>query len=432
MGDVMTTAITQVNNTRNDSNAGLPRRLTLLGSTGSVGCQVLDVVAQHPDQFVIHALTAYRSIDRLFDQCVQFKPERVVIVDPKAAQRFYTRARAAGLTMVIDSGMSALVDVATATDATHIVSAIVGAAGLVPTLAALRHGKTVLLANKEPLVMCGDLMMQAVRDHQATLIPIDSEHNGVLQCLPPDYRPGHSGAAPISGLILTASGGAVRDIPQTEFSALTPEAVNCHPNWSMGPKITVDSATMMNKGFEVIEAYWLFQLPTSAIEVVLHPQSIIHAMVRFKDGSLLAQLASHDMRVPISVALAWPNRLRSGVDPLNLMTCGPLSFMPVSSAHYPCLALAYEALSAGQSSLVTLNAANEVAVAAFLQRRLRFDQIYSVIAAMLAAHSVTPMPDLETVLAMDQHVREAALHWIEKNAGKQQPVQITRISHPIV
>ncbi len=382
--------------------------VSVLGSTGSIGVATLDVVARHPDRFRVVALAAQRSADKLFDQIVAHRPALAVLADAAAAPALAARVRAAGLATEVRGGAAALLEVATHREARAVMAAIVGGAGLVPTLAAARAGKRVLLANKEALVMAGALFMDAVRAGGAELLPIDSEHNALFQCMPSGFA---AGAPPpgVRRVLLTASGGPLREWPLERMREVTPEQACAHPNWSMGRKISVDSATMMNKGLEVVEAHWLFALPPERIEVVVHPQSVVHSLVEYADGSVLAQLGNPDMRTPIAHALAFPARVATGVAPLDLVARGRLDFEPADLRRAPCLALAYQALRAGGAAPAVLNAANEVAVAEFLARRLRFDGIAPLIEDALARFAGVAADSLDALLALDGEVRAHAL-----------------------
>ena len=379
--------------------------LTILGSTGSIGVSTLDVVARHPGRYRVEALTAHRQDDVLFEQCMRFKPRFAVLLDEAAASRLEQRIAAAGLNVEVLWGVAALERVASLPEVDAVMAAIVGAAGLLPTLAAARAGKKILLANKETLVMAGRIFMEAVQQHGATLLPIDSEHNAIFQALPGGYA-GDFAASGISKILLTASGGPFRTTPLSELSQVTPEQACAHPNWVMGRKISVDSATMMNKGLEVIEAHWLFNAPADAIEVVIHPQSVIHSMVQYVDGSVLAQLGNPDMRTPIAYALAYPERIKSGVAALDLLKVATLNFEAFDDQRFPCLTLAYQALRAGGTAPVVLNAANEIAVTAFLDKQIPFLLIPRLIARALAALPVTAVATLDDVLAADRAARE--------------------------
>ena len=383
--------------------------VTLLGSTGSIGVSTLNVLAQHPEKYSVYALTANRSVDSLFEQCQQFEPEIAVMLDESSAQQLAEKIKSAGLNTHVLSGAKALVQVAESEQTDYVMAAIVGAAGLLPTLAAARSGKHILLANKEALVMSGGLFMREVEANGATLLPVDSEHNAIWQCLPVgEQQQHHFQGKGVRRIILTASGGPFRDYDLADLEGVTPEQAVAHPNWSMGQKISVDSATMMNKGLEVIEAHWLFGLPTEQIDVLLHRQSIIHSMVDYVDGSVLAQMGNPDMRTPIANALAWPNRIDSGVKPLDLVEVGRLDFAVADHQHFPCLALAYQALEAGGTSTAILNAANEIAVEAFLNKQIKFTQIPKIIEHVLEQVPASAGDTLEQVLDDDLKARQAA------------------------
>lgn len=383
--------------------------VTLLGSTGSIGVSTLDVLSQHPDKYRVYALTANRSVELMFKQCQSFNPDFAVMLDDDAAYQLADKVKSAGLNTEVISGLDALSMVAESSDTDYVVAAIVGAAGLMPTLAAARAGKHIMLANKEALVMSGGLFMREVEANGATLLPVDSEHNAIWQCLPVGAKQQyHYDGKGVRKIILTASGGPFRDYTLAEREHVTPEQAVAHPNWSMGKKISVDSATMMNKGLEVIEAHWLFGLPTSQIDVVLHRQSIIHSMVDYVDGSVLAQMGNPDMRTPIANALAWPKRIDSGVEPLDLVAIGRLDFSVADHQHFPCLALAYQALNAGGTSTAILNAANEMAVEAFLQRQIKFTQIPLIIEQVLSNISASEGDTLEQILMDDKLARDLA------------------------
>ena len=383
------------------------RKLTVLGATGSIGVSTLDVVARHADRYEVVALTGNTRVDVLFDQCLQHRPRYAVVGQEKDMAGLTGRLRSAGLDTEVLAGPQALERVAALPEVDTVMAAIVGAAGLQPTLAAVRQGKRVLLANKEVLVMAGALFMAEVRTHGAVLLPIDSEHNAVFQSLPPDYA-GDPARAGVSHILLTASGGPFRSSSLERLKTVTPDEACTHPNWAMGRKISVDSATMMNKGLEVIEAHWLFNVSPDQIEVVIHPQSVIHSLVQYVDGSVVAELGNPDMRTPIAHALAWPERIAAGVAPLDLPAIAQLSFEQPDFERFPCLALAYRALRAGGNAATILNAANEVAVAAFLDGRLPFLAIAKVIAATLDAVPIAQIPDLSAVLADDARARSVA------------------------
>ena len=380
--------------------------LTVLGATGSIGRSTLDVVSRHPDRFRIHALTAFHRMTELATLCRQFQPRYAVVPTMTAAEHLRAmllEQGAAATTVLI--GEEALAQVAAEADT--VMAAIVGAAGLLPTLAAVKAGRRVLLANKEALVMSGALFMRAVREHGATLLPIDSEHNAIFQCLPAQHPQGLA-AAGVSKLLLTASGGPFREFSLEQLRHVTPAQAVKHPNWSMGQKISVDSATLMNKGLELIEACWLFAVRPEQIEVVVHPQSVIHSMVCYADGSVLAQMGQPDMRTPIAHALAWPERMDSGVASLDFATLSSLSFCAPDLDRFPCLRLAIEAMAAGGTHPAILNAANEVAVAAFLAGELDFLGIPRVIEQVLQEIPVSEAEELATILAADHAARQCA------------------------
>jgi 1-deoxy-D-xylulose-5-phosphate reductoisomerase len=381
------------------------QKLTVLGATGSIGTSTLDVVARHPERFEIVALTGHRRLDVLEAQCRAHRPRYAVVGAAEDAGRLTQQLQ--GLAIEVLHGPDALQWVAALPEVDTVMAAIVGAAGLHPTLAAVRAGKKVLLANKEALVMAGQLFMAEVKASGAVLLPIDSEHNAVFQSLPAGFA-GDFAAAGVRRIVLTASGGPFRDRALSALANVTPDQACAHPNWSMGRKISVDSATMMNKGLEVIEAHWLFSAAPHLIDVVIHPQSVIHSMVEYVDGSVIAQLGNPDMRTPIAHALAYPDRVDSGVSSLDLCRIGQLSFSTPDLERFPCLALAYQALRRGGTAPAVLNAANEIAVEAFLDGRLPFLRIPEVIAGTLDALPASDAPDLTAVLAADHHGREAA------------------------
>jgi len=387
--------------------------VTILGSTGSIGVSTLNVLAQHSGKYRVYALTAKSSVEALFKQCQQFEPMIAVMLEENSAEQLALKIKAAGLLTQVLSGTAALQRVAECKTVDYVVAAIVGAAGLLPTLAAARAGKHILLANKEALVMSGHLLMREVEANGAVLLPVDSEHNAIWQCLPVgDNQQYHYDGKGVRRIILTASGGPFRDYDLADLADVTPEQAVAHPNWSMGQKISVDSATMMNKGLEVIEAHWLFGLSNEQIDVVLHRQSIIHSMVDYIDGSVLAQMGNPDMRTPIANALAWPKRIASGVKPLDLVEIGRLDFSKADHQHFPCLGLAYQALKAGGTSTAILNAANEVAVAAFLNRQIRFTEIASITEKVLSNQTASSGDTLTQVLSDDEHARILARSYI--------------------
>lgn len=380
------------------------QRIAILGATGSVGKSTLDLIERHPGRFRAFALTAFRSSDALLALCLNHKPEFAVLAGYAEDADIRRAFRDAGCRTELMFGTAALEAVVRATECDTVMAAIVGAAGLAPTLAAARAGKRVLLANKESLVMAGALFMQAVQDSGADLLPIDSEHNAVFQCMPSS----RSAGATVRRILLTASGGPFRTTPMDRLTSVTPEEACAHPNWVMGRKISVDSATMMNKGLEVIEARWLFDIDPALIEVVVHPQSIVHSMVEYLDGSVIAQLSNPDMRVPIAHALGFPERIESGVGPLELGVLGTLTFEPPDTARFPCLDLARRVLAAGGTAPALLNAANEIAVEAFLDRRLGFTAIPRVIADVLDAVPVGTAGSLDALIAADAAARTVA------------------------
>jgi len=390
------------------------QRITVLGATGSIGLSTLDVIARHPDRYQVFALSGYSRIDELLALCERHRPAFAVVPSAEAATRLRQGLATAGCATEVLEGEAGLCQVAAASEVDTVMAAIVGAAGLRPTLAAVEAGKKVLLANKEALVMSGALFMDAVHRSGSVLLPIDSEHNAIFQCMPGDYARG-LGAVGVRRILLTASGGPFRETPAEALLDVTPEQACAHPNWSMGRKISVDSASMLNKGLELIEACWLFDAKPSQIEVVVHPQSVIHSLVDYVDGSVLAQLGNPDMRTPISNALAWPERMDSGVAPLDLFAIARLDFQAPDEQRFPCLRLARQAAEAGNSAPAVLNAANEVAVEAFLQRRIRFPEIAGMIEQVLDQEPVVALPTLEAVFAADQRARELSREWLRRH-----------------
>jgi 1-deoxy-D-xylulose-5-phosphate reductoisomerase len=383
------------------------RSLTLLGCTGSIGESTLDVVARHPDRFRVFALVARRSVDGVFSQCVAHKPRFAVMTDHVAANDLRGRVAQAGLPVEVLSGEEGATAVSAAAEVDTVVAAVVGAAGLKPALAAAAAGKRILLANKEALVMAGPVFLEAAERGGATILPVDSEHNAIFQSLPAGFRRGLHGAG-VRRILLTASGGPFRQTPLAQLADVTPDQACAHPNWVMGRKISVDSATMMNKGLEVIEAHWLFGAPGPQIQVVIHPQSVIHSMVEYADGSVLAQLGNPDMRTPIAQTLAYPDRIEAGVAPFDIFKLAQFTFEAPDFARFPCLALAYAALEAGGTAPATLNAANEIAVDAFLAGRLAFSRIAAVVERVMEALPAGPMTSLGEVLAADTAARAVA------------------------
>jgi len=391
-----------------------PQLITVLGATGSVGLSTLDVIARHPDRYQVFALTGFSRTSELLALCLRHTPRFAVLPTQDIARKLQDDLAAAGLDTRVLVGERGLCEVAAHPQVDTVLAAIVGAAGLRPTLAAVEAGKKVLLANKEALVMSGALFMQAVRHSGAVLLPIDSEHNAIFQCLPVDYARG-LGPVGVRRILLTASGGPFRETPLAELHAVSPEQACAHPNWSMGRKISVDSASMMNKGLELIEACWLFDARPEQIEVVIHPQSVIHSMVDYVDGSVIAQLGNPDMRTPIAHALAWPGRIDSGVAPLDLFSIARLDFQAPDENRFPCLRLARQAAEAGDSAPAMLNAANEVAVAAFLDRRIRYPEIASMIDEVLNLEPVVALEDLAAVFEVDSKARVLAEQWLSRN-----------------
>lgn len=391
-----------------------PLRVSVLGGTGSIGLSTLDVIARHPQRYEVFAISGFSRLTELQALCIRHRPRFAVVPDASAARVLQDVLISAGLDTRVLSGEAGLCEIAAHPDVDAVMAAIVGAAGLRPTLAAVEAGKRVLLANKEALVMSGALFIQAVRRHGAVLLPIDSEHNAIFQCLPGDYGRGLAQVG-VRRILLTASGGPFRETPLEALANVTPEQACAHPNWSMGRKISVDSASMMNKGLELIEACWLFDAAPSQVEVVIHPQSVIHSLVDYVDGSVLAQLGNPDMRTPIAHALAWPERVDSGVAPLDLFRVGRLDFQEPDEGRFPCLRLARQAAEAGGSAPAMLNAANEVAVAAFLERRIRFTEIARIIDQVLNREAALAVESLDAVVEADARARAAAQQWLVRN-----------------
>lgn len=387
------------------------RGVCILGATGSIGQSTLDVLRLHPARWRVESLGACRDVEGMLAACREFHPRCVAMGDPGAARRLRESLRREGLAIEVLEGAMGMEAIAEDKASPIVVAAIVGAAGLRPALAAVRQGKRVLLANKEALVMSGALFMEEVERHGATLLPLDSEHNALFQCLPRPDAVRHLELG-VEELILTASGGPFRQYPADQLAYVTPEAACAHPNWSMGRKISVDSATLMNKGLEVIEARWLFDIPPERIRVLVHPQSIVHSMVAYSDGSVLAQMGNPDMRTPIAHALSWPERVESGVAPLDLTRVAALQFEQPDLVRFPCLRLAFEAIHQGGVAPAVLNAANEVAVEGFLARRMRFTQIPALIEAVLAQVSPVAADNLDAVFRADLEARELAARWM--------------------
>lgn len=378
--------------------------VTILGSTGTIGQQTLDVIAQHPGRYGVFALTAHSNVDAMLQQCVNYQPRYAVMQDADAAELLRQRVQAESLGIEVLAGIEGLTEVAAHTEVNIVMAAIVGAAGLLPALAAAKAGKKILLANKETLVMAGQLFMDAVKQGQATLLPIDSEHNAIFQVMP-KLPYDNLADVGVNQIILTASGGPFRSYSPAQLHEVTPALALKHPNWVMGAKITIDSSTLMNKGLEVIEAHWLFDARPEQIEVVVHPQSVIHSMVSYVDGSILAQLGNPDMRTPIAYGLAYPERIASGVKPLSLIDVARLDFEAPDTQRFPCLKLAYDALAAGGTAPAMLNAANEVAVAAFLSEQIQYLDIPGLIDATLQKLSIEPVESIAQLLAVDTQAR---------------------------
>ncbi|WP_295005550.1 1-deoxy-D-xylulose-5-phosphate reductoisomerase [uncultured Dechloromonas sp.] len=391
------------------------RNITVLGSTGSIGVSTLDVIRRHPDRYRAFALCAHSQVDKLFEQCLEFHPRFAVLRDASLAAQLAERCRAAGVPTEVRHGVESLVELSALPEVDSVMAAIVGAAGLEPTLAAARAGKRVMLANKEVLVMAGELFMHAVREHGARLLPVDSEHNAIFQSLPADFSRGLK-ACGVQKILLTASGGPFRKVALADLEHVTPEQACAHPNWVMGRKISVDSATMMNKGLEVIEARWLFDAPPEMIQVVVHPQSVIHSAVQYEDGSVLAQLGNPDMRTPIAYAMAWPERITAGVEPLDLFRIARLDFEAPDFERFRCLQLAYDALHAGGTAPAILNAANEVAVAEFLAGKLSFRGIARLNDQVLQSLPAGPEGSLADVIAADAEARRLAVRLIRERS----------------
>lgn len=395
------------------------KSVTVLGATGTIGINTLDVIRRHADRYRVFALTAHSQVERLAAQCVEFQPDYAVIVDADAAEQLRAKLRNTCPTIKVLSGEDGLQQVAADPAVNYVMAAIVGAAGLKPTLAAVRAGKRILLANKEALVMSGELFMNEVKRSGAELLPIDSEHNAIFQCLPASHAD-KAMTAGVKQILLTASGGPLRTFPLEQFAYVTPEQAITHPNWNMGKKISVDSATMMNKGLEVVEACWLFGVSVDDIEVVIHPQSIIHSMVEYVDGSVLAQMGQPDMRTPIAYALAWPERMESGVKRLNLFDVSKLEFSRPDLQRYPCLHLSQLAARRGGTATTILNAANEIAVQAFLDKEIIFTTIADTVEHVLSTLTSGNATTLDEILGADQAARWCAHEFIrtqQRHAG---------------
>ncbi len=399
--------------------------VTILGATGSIGLSTLDVLSRHGEAFTLYAVTANTQVEKMADICRKFQPEIAVMADVSHAKQL-ARLLENETAITVLGGAEALNEVASAEPVDVVMAAIVGSVGLMPTLSAVRAGKRILLANKEALVMAGYLFMQEVVKNKAELLPIDSEHNAIFQCMPADYQHdltqninNHNGpeVRGITKILLTGSGGPFREIPLDQFNSITPEQAIAHPNWSMGPKISVDSATMMNKGLELIEACWLFNVPHQNVEIVLHKQSIIHSMVAYNDGTVLAQMGNPDMRTPIAHALAWPQRIISGVEPLDLIAVSQLNFEKADEVRFPCLRLARQAIQQGGTSMAILNAANEIAVGALLQTKIKFTQIAELIEQTMNKVDSHQTDSLQLVLADDLAARDYATQYMSRNQG---------------
>ena len=393
--------------------------LCILGATGSIGINTLDVVMRHPDKYRVVALSANSQVERLYDLCLKHQPEYAVMAEPTAAEQLERKLRAEGSTVKVMSGNEGLETIASLPQVDAVMAAIVGAAGLQPSLAAARAGKKILLANKEALVMSGQLFIDEVKKNNAVLLPIDSEHNAIFQCMPENYSQDLSQSG-VTKILLTGSGGPFRTKALSELHSVTPDQACAHPNWSMGRKISVDSATMMNKGLEIIEACWLFNTTPDSIQVVVHPQSVIHSMVEYTDGSVLAQLGQPDMRTPIAHAMAWPERIESGVEKLDLFAIARLEFEKPDYTRFPCLRLAEEAIRTGGTAPAILNAANEIAVASFLDNKLKFTDIPYVVEQTMEKLTSHSADTLEEILNADKEARDEAEQWVDlkvKQAG---------------
>lgn len=394
-----------VNHTNSDENS--LRGIAVLGATGSIGVNTLDVISRHPDLFKVVVLTANTQVDRLFEQCKRFKPRAAIMADLQSAERLQQKVNDAGLEIDVAAGIDSIGPAIDSNDIEIVMAAIVGAVGLKPTLAAVQAGKQVLIANKEPLVMCGDVFITEAKRSGAVLLPIDSEHNAVFQCMPSGYRTGEP-AAGVRRILLTCSGGPFRETPVEKMKNVTPEQACAHPTWKMGHKISVDSATLMNKGLEVIEACGLFGLQPDRVEVLIHPQSVIHSMVEYLDGSVLSQMGNPDMRIPITHALSWPDRIDSGAEALDLIEIGRLDFERPDMTKFPCLRLAYEAAEKGGTAPAILSAANEEAVQAFLDGYIAFTDIAVIIGRVMESTDENAATTIDAIIADDAHARLAA------------------------
>lgn len=407
-------------------NTTIIRQITILGSTGSIGESTLDVIARHPDRFQAIALTAHNNVEKMLAQCQRFRPHYAVMLDAASAEQLALKIAASGMNTEVLSGVESLEKVAALPEVDAVMAAIVGAAGIRPTFAAAQAGKLVLLANKETLVMAGRIFMDLVKQHHATLLPIDSEHNAIYQSLPAGFN-GDLQCSGISKILLTASGGPFRRTPLSALENVTPEQACAHPNWDMGKKISVDSATMMNKGLEVIEAHWLFNAPAEKIQVVIHPQSVIHSMVAYIDGSVIAQLGNPDMRTPIAHAMGYPERIDSGVAALDMFKVGHLDFEEPDFDRFVCLRLAYDALKAGKNMPTVLNAANEVAVESFLNSQMKFTDIPAMIEYALQNASHKSIATLDDVLETDSETREVAREWLQSHSRPQRKLSYSSL-----
>ena len=391
------------------------QQVTILGATGTIGVNTLDVISQHPHRFEVFALTANQNVDVLFNQCQKFNPRYAVTLEEQAADQLSAKLKQAGSATEVLSGMAALEFVSAHEKVDAVMAAIVGSAGLNPAIAAAKAGKRILLANKETLVMAGSIFMHAVEEGGATLLPIDSEHNAIFQVMPHEKGASLNDSG-VKKILLTASGGPFRKSSAEELKRVTVKQALNHPNWVMGPKITIDSATLMNKGLEVIEAHWLFNASAEQIEVVVHPQSVIHSMVEYVDGSVLAQLGNPDMRTPIAYALGYPERLQSGVSSLDLFKIGRLDFEAPDTDKFPCLRLAFDALKAGGNAAAIMNAANEVAVEAFIKEKIGFTDIPALIESVMESSQIKAVSDLEMLIVADKEARIAAEAWVKRAA----------------
>ena len=391
------------------------QQVTILGATGTIGVNTLDVISQHPHRFEVFALTANQNVDVLFNQCQKFNPRYAVMLEEQAADQLSAKLKQAASATEVLSGMAALEFVSAHEKVDAVMAAIVGSAGLKPAIAAAKAGKRILLANKETLVMAGSIFMQAVEEGGATLLPIDSEHNAIFQVMPHEKRASLNDSG-VKKILLTASGGPFRKSSAEELKRVTVKQALNHPNWVMGPKITIDSATLMNKGLEVIEAHWLFNASAEQIEVVVHPQSVIHSMVEYVDGSVLAQLGNPDMRTPIAYALGYPERLQSGVSSLDLFKIGRLDFEAPDTDKFPCLRLAFDALKVGGNAAAIMNAANEVAVDAFIKEKIGFTDIPALIESVMESSQIKAVNDLEVLIVSDKEARIAAEAWVKRAA----------------